>query len=152
MTTPNEDGTKKVLLATVSPRNGPCQQSLSTHGLLSVAVLRDPAQLPDLWRRGANRPATRCQRPQTNGFVERLHRTILDEHFRIEGRKTWYESIEVMQQDLGTYLGQYNHKRPHQSRNMDGMTPIQVFKKGLKNSRLPRTRRTNPKPHKPTLK
>ena len=108
MTTPKKISTKKTQFATVSPRNGPCQQSLSTHGPLSAAVLRDPAQLPDLWRRGAGRPATRCQRPQTNGFVERLHRTILDEHFRIEGRKTWYESIDQMQQGLDTYLVQYN--------------------------------------------
>ena len=30
---------------------------------------------------------TRVRRPQSNGFVERLHRTLLDEHFRVMGRK-----------------------------------------------------------------
>ncbi|NKB67710.1 MAG: IS481 family transposase [Candidatus Latescibacteria bacterium] len=81
---------------------------------------------------GIEHRKTKVKRPQTNGFVERLHRTILDEHFRVEGRKTWYESIDQMQQDLDAYLANYNHKRPHQGRNMEGMTPIQAFKKGLK--------------------
>ncbi len=71
---------------------------------------------------------TKVRRPQSNGFVERLHRTLLDEHFRIQGRKTFYESIEQMQADLDAYLVHYNTKRPHQGRNMDGKTPHQVFK------------------------
>jgi hypothetical protein len=29
----------------------------------------------------------------SNGIVERLHRTLLDEHFRVEGRRTWFETI-----------------------------------------------------------
>ncbi len=28
------------------------------------------------------------KRPQSNGIVERLNRTLLDEHFRVEGRRT----------------------------------------------------------------
>jgi transposase InsO family protein len=36
------------------------------------------------------------RRPQSNGFVERLHRTLLDEHFRVKGRQKWYESVEQM--------------------------------------------------------
>ena len=30
---------------------------------------------------------TRVNRPQSNGICERLHRTLLDEHFRVEGRR-----------------------------------------------------------------
>ena len=56
---------------------------------------------------------TKVRRPQSNGFVERLHRTLLDEHFRIMGRKTFYESIEAMQKDLDTYLVRYNTERPY---------------------------------------
>ena len=63
--------------------------------------------------------------------MERLHRTILDEHFRVVGRKTSYESIDPMQKDLDAYLVQYNEKRPHQGRNMNGLTPLQAFKKEL---------------------
>ncbi|QOR37146.1 IS481 family transposase [Billgrantia diversa] len=74
---------------------------------------------------------TKVRRPQSNGFVERLHRTLLDEHFRIQGRTKWYEALEEMQQDLDDYLATYNTKRPHQGRNMKGATPYAVFKKGL---------------------
>ena len=37
---------------------------------------------------GIEHRTTKVKSPQTNGFVERLHRTILDEHFRVVGRKT----------------------------------------------------------------
>ena len=47
-----------------------------------------------------------------NGFVERLHRTLLDEHFRVLGRTKFYESIQEMQNDLDAYLITYNTKRP----------------------------------------
>ena len=74
---------------------------------------------------------TRVRRPQSNGFVERLHRTLLDEHFRIKGRQKWYESAEEMQKDLAEYLAGYNTKRPHQGRGMNGRTPFQAFGDGL---------------------
>lgn len=74
---------------------------------------------------------TRVRRPQSNGFVERMHRTLLDEHFRIKGREKWYESVEEMQVDLDEYLIRYNTKRPHQGRDMKGCTPYAVFVKGL---------------------
>ena len=75
---------------------------------------------------------TKVRRPQSNGFVERLHRTLLDEHFRLKGREKFYESVGEMQADLDAYLVIYNTKRPHQGRGMSGMTPLQAFKKGLK--------------------
>ena len=74
---------------------------------------------------------TRVRRPQSNGFVERLHRTLLDEHFRVMGRKKFYDSIEAMQKDLDDYLIRYNTKRPHQGRGMKGRTPAEVFKRCL---------------------
>lgn len=75
---------------------------------------------------------TKVRRPQSNGFVERLHRTLLDEHFRIKGRQKFYESVAEMQVDLDAYFVRYNTKRPHQGRGMNGTTPLQAFKKGLK--------------------
>lgn len=74
---------------------------------------------------------TKIARPQSNGFVERLHRTLLDEHFRIMGRKKFYESVDEMQKDLDAYLLHYNTKRPHQGRNMKGRTPYAVFLDGI---------------------
>ena len=81
---------------------------------------------------GIEHRTTQVRRPQSNGFVERLHRTLLDEHFRIKGREKFYESVAEMQADLDTYLVHYNTKRPHQGRGMEGMTPRQAFRKGLK--------------------
>lgn len=80
---------------------------------------------------GIEHRKTKIARPQSNGFVERLHKTLLDEHFRVMGRKKWYESIEQMQKDLDKYLRHYNHERAHQGRNMNGRTPYQAFMDGI---------------------
>jgi transposase InsO family protein len=81
---------------------------------------------------GIEHRKTKVRRPQSNGFVERLHRTLLDEHFRIKGRSKWYESVDEMQKDLEAYLKKYNKKRSHQGRNMKGRTPYQAFIDGIK--------------------
>jgi len=44
------------------------------------------------------------KRPLTNGIVERLHWTLLDEHFRVEGRRTWFETVDEMPTVLDDYL------------------------------------------------
>ena len=74
---------------------------------------------------------TKVKRPQSNGIVERLHRTLLDEHFRVEGRRTWFETIDEMQTALDAYMVTYNTRRPHQGRNMNGRTPQKAFTDGL---------------------
>ena len=81
---------------------------------------------------GIEHRTTQVRRSQSNGFIERLHRTLLDEHFRIKGRTTWYETVEQMQTDLESYFDHYNTKRAHQGRMMAGQTPYCMFKKGLK--------------------
>ena len=77
---------------------------------------------------------TPVRRPQSNGIVERLHRTLLDEHFRIQGRIKFYESLEEMQTDLDAYFHIYNHERAHQGRNMNGRTPHKAFVEGIPTS------------------
>jgi transposase InsO family protein len=87
---------------------------------------------------------TKVRRPQSNGYVERLHRTLLDEHCRVMGRKKFYESTDEMQKDLDAYLVTYNTKRPHQGRNMNGRTPATVFVAGLpktKNAKEEKTKK-----------
>ena len=69
--------------------------------------------------------------------LERFHRTLLEEHLRIKGRTTWYETLEEMQKELGGYLETYNTRRPHRGRGMEGRSPNEVFKAGT-----PRKRRT----------
>ena len=39
---------------------------------------------------GIEHRTTQVRSPRTNGFVERMNRTLLDECFRVEGRTTWY--------------------------------------------------------------
>lgn len=77
---------------------------------------------------------TQVRRPQSNGYVERMHRTLLDEHFRIKGRSKFYESVDEMQKDLDEYLKHYNHERVHQGRGMNGRVPLQAFKDGIRKS------------------
>lgn len=56
---------------------------------------------------------TRCVlRPRSQGFAGRLRRSLLDKHFRVAGRTTWYESVEQMQEDFDQYLHHCNHAWP----------------------------------------
>lgn len=70
---------------------------------------------------------TQVRRPQTNGFVERFNRTVLDEFFRIAFRTKLYESVEVLQLDLDAWLVHYNTKRPHQGYRNQGRRPIETI-------------------------
>jgi transposase InsO family protein len=47
---------------------------------------------------------TKTKSPQTNGIVERFHKTVLNEFYRIAFRKKLYRSIEELQADLDTWL------------------------------------------------
>ena len=80
---------------------------------------------------------TKIRSPRTNGFVERMNRTLLDECFRIKGRTTWYISPEEIQRDLDQYLSFYNLKRSHQGYRLKGRTPAQALREALGRKRLP---------------
>lgn len=70
---------------------------------------------------------TKTKSPQTNGIVERFHKTLLNEFYRIAFRKTLYTSLEQLQEDLDLWMKQYNEVRPHQGRWCFGKTPMQTF-------------------------
>lgn len=70
---------------------------------------------------------TQVRRPQTNGFVERFNRTVLDEFFRIAFRKKLYESVEMLQTDLDAWLVHYNTDRPHQGYRNMGRRPLDTI-------------------------
>src|SRR3712207_3921780 len=59
---------------------------------------------------------TKTKSPQTNGIVERLHKTVLDEFYRVAFRKRIYGSIAELQADLDEWIRSYNEDRPHQGR------------------------------------
>jgi len=73
---------------------------------------------------------TKARHPQTNGIVERFHRTILDEFYRVAFRKKIYNSLEALQEDLEEYLQGYNFDRTHQGKMCCGRTPWETFKTG----------------------
>lgn len=70
---------------------------------------------------------TRARSPQTNGIVERFHKTMLDEFYRIAFRRKVYDSIEALQTDLDAGMEDYNYNRTHQGRYCFGKTPMQTF-------------------------
>lgn len=74
---------------------------------------------------------TRVRRPQSNCFIERLYRTLLDEHFWIQGRSKWYESIDEMQADLDKFLDKIQPEATPPGSKMRGQTPYTVFLKGV---------------------
>ena len=86
---------------------------------------------------GIEHRTTKVRSPQTNGFVERMNRTLLDECFRVEGRKTWYVTPEEIQRDLDRFLGYYNLERSHQGYRLRGRTPAQALREALGLEELP---------------
>jgi transposase InsO family protein len=70
---------------------------------------------------------TKTKSPQTNGIVERFHKTVLNEFYRIAFRRKIYRSVEELQTDLDAWISEYNEERPHQGRWCFGKTPMQTF-------------------------
>ena len=65
---------------------------------------------------------TKPYRPQTNGKVERLWRTLEDDLLR----ETSFDSLDELKEELLQYLYYYNTERPHQA--LGGISPIEFSK------------------------
>ena len=134
--------TNKLPVTAVQTLNNEVLPTFEEHGAVIEAVLSDngrefcgredqhPYEL-FLQLEGIAHKTTRVGRPQSNGIVERLHRTLLDEHLRVQGRTVWHETVAEMQTALDAFLLRYNRERPHQGRGMNGRTPWQAFRDGL---------------------
>jgi Integrase core domain len=70
---------------------------------------------------------TKTKSPRTNGIVERLHKTMLNEFDRIAFRKKLSTSIAALQDDLDEWIRSYQEERPHQGRWCFGTPPTQTF-------------------------
>lgn len=70
---------------------------------------------------------TQVKHPWTNGFVERLNRTILEEFYQVALRKKIYHSLDELQRDLNQFLNWYNFNRPHQGYRLKGCCPADLF-------------------------
>jgi transposase InsO family protein len=80
---------------------------------------------------------TKIRSPRTNGFVERMNRTLLDECFRVKGRTEWYVTAEEIQRDLDVFMDEYNLRRTHQGYRVKGRTPAQALMDALGVDSLP---------------
>jgi transposase InsO family protein len=68
----------------------------------------------------------RAGRPQTNGAVEALHKTILDECWRPAFARYLYLRFEGLRRELRTYLNYYNFDRAHNGRLTKGRIPADI--------------------------
>jgi len=86
---------------------------------------------------GIKHTRTQPRHAWTNGFVERLQGTILNEHWRIEFRRRYFTGINAMQVSLDRYLDFYNWHRPHQGYRTKGRTPGQILARRSPNNASP---------------
>jgi len=84
-----------------------------------------------LFHLGIEHRRTQVKRPQTNGFVERFHRTILDEFFRVELRRRSFATLEELELALQDWICYYNTERPHQGYRNKGKTPYNVVEDNI---------------------
>lgn len=68
----------------------------------------------------------RSGRPQTNGHVERLHRTILEECWRPAFARFLQVRYSGLRRHLEHYLHTYNHDREHHGRITNGRRPADL--------------------------
>ena len=81
---------------------------------------------------GCERLGIRVTRTQprhawTNGFVERLQKTILHEHWRVAFRRQYFTSRRALQTSLDRFLRFYNVERTHRGYRLKGRTPATIF-------------------------
>jgi len=75
---------------------------------------------------GAQQRFIRAGRPQTNGCVERVQRTILEECWRPTFARSLVPKSTALKRDLKQYLRYYNFERAHTGRRTNGKTPAEV--------------------------
>jgi transposase InsO family protein len=76
-----------------------------------------------LWGHGVYTLNGRARHPQTQGKVERYHRT-LNEWLREHGP---FDTIDALNASLRRFRRHYNHERPHQGDAMHDQTPAEAF-------------------------
>src|SRR5881409_2843525 len=74
-------------------------------------------------RLGIRHTRTKPRHAWTNGFVERLQGTILQEHWRMAFRRHYFTSRVALQRALDGFMRYYNAGRPHQGYRGRGRTP-----------------------------
>ena len=80
-----------------------------------------------LARLGARHSRIHAGRPQTNGNVEALHKTILDECWRPAFARYLFPRFTGLRRELETYLRFYNYDRVHHGRLTRGQIPADLI-------------------------
>jgi len=75
---------------------------------------------------GAEHRFIRAGRPQTNGAVERVQRTILEECWRPTFARSLVPKFTALRQDLERYLVYYNFERGHTGQRTHGQVPAAI--------------------------
>jgi transposase InsO family protein len=75
---------------------------------------------------GARQTRIHAGRPQTNGAVEALHKTILDECWRPAFARFLHLRLQGLKRELERYLAYYNHDRAHTGRLTQGRIPADI--------------------------
>ncbi len=81
----------------------------------------------ELARLGARHTLISPGRPQSNGFVERVQRTILEECWKPSFARYLVPTSTGLRRELERYLRLYNHDRTHNGRHTKGRTPAEVL-------------------------
>jgi transposase InsO family protein len=107
---------------------------LRSHGWRLERVLTDngsefrSAEFDDTIRDlGARHTFIRAGRPATNGAVERVQRTILEECWRPSFARSLVPKLTGLTRDLAAYLRFYNEERAHTGRLTQGRTPLEAL-------------------------
>jgi transposase InsO family protein len=87
---------------------------------------RGPAFRELLERLSVRHTRIHAGRPQTNGNVEALHKTILDECWRPAFARYIYPRYTALRRELDTYLEFYNYDRVHHGRLTRGRIPADI--------------------------
>jgi transposase InsO family protein len=74
---------------------------------------------------------TKTKSPQTNGICERFHQTIQNEFYASAFRRKLYHSLEQLQEDVDTWVAEYNNERTHSGKYCYGK-PMQTFIESIK--------------------
>jgi Integrase core domain len=82
----------------------------------------------------------RADRPTSNGHVERLQLTILEECWRPAFARSLVPKLTALQRDLVDYLRYYNFDRAHTGRLTNGRVPAEIVYRANK---MRATRRAN---------
>jgi transposase InsO family protein len=75
---------------------------------------------------GARQRFIKAGRPNSNGCVERLQLTILEECWRPAFARSLVPKMTALQRDLDEYLTDYNHDRAHTGRLTNGRVPADI--------------------------